>query len=311
MNKVCKKISLIAVIILAVGIGVFGVGFFLGGTNPILFEDGHFIVFDKNNRDEVDIIDETFSKVENITIDVDYFDKVVLKEGDTFAVKGSNPKVLGGLKATLDGGTLTIADYSKETLWIMNFGFFNGFGSKDNGPLEITYPSDAVLGDVILNVNMGSVEISDLKANNIAATLDMGDINLDRVESDDIALDLNMGSCDINGMTVEKSFISLDAGDLDIKGVKSGGLEVDSNMGKVSIEGVLLGKSTFEMDMGDLTLLLAQSKDETSFSVNLDLGSVRVNGEKRDGSMENTIKGSKNSIIINSDFGDVKMDFEK
>ena len=333
MDKACKIICIVAAAALGVGIVFAGIGYFFGGANVIALEKPGFKVIDKDDKNEMDIIDETYTDVKNIKVDVSYFNKVILREGDSFSVKGKNPKHLGGLQANLSAGTLAVTDAKRGKDSIFNFGFItpfgiNTFGRFDQEDLIITYPSGSTLGAIELNIDTAKLEVSKLTADRIEATLnlgdtsigditcktliintDTGDVSINNVKCDSITMDLDLGKCEIDGIVTEKAILKSDTGDIDITDIESNGSEIDCNLGDLTVKGKLLGKSTIKMDTGTINLDLRQSRDETSYFIETDLGSVNVNGNKSSGSVENRIPGAANTLNINSDLGDVKVSF--
>lgn len=331
MNRACKVIAIVASVVLGFGLILAGIGFIFGGMNSVILEKTGIKVLNSDDIGEIETVDETYTDVTNIKVDVSFFDKIVLKEGDTFSVKGSNPKRLGGLEASLDAGSLLVSDSRIGDKSIINIGFILpfSFAERSNQILEITYPSDASLNRVELDVDAAKVEITDLKADKIEGNLDFGDLTikntnssviifnldsgsatLENVECDSIDVDLDLGALEIDGLKTNKTNIDSDSGSVDIKNIESQGAEISLNMGALKIEGMLLGNSEIEMDLGDAVLDLKQSRDETSYSVETSLGSVTINGNKNTGTIENRIPGSKNNIEVSSDSGDIKITFK-
>ena len=333
MNKVCKTISIVAACVLGLGLLLAGIGYVFGGANSVILEKTGFRVIDSTDKDEVDIVNETYTDVENIVVNVSYFSKIILREGDSFSVKGSNPKIQGGLESSLNAGTLSVSDSKKGSKFVMNLGFTNLFGigpysGYKQEALEITFPKGASLGKVEIISNMGDVEISDLKADRLEANLDLGDSSIDDVTCDTAIIDsdsgkvtiknmecksidviLDLGACIINGLKTDEARIESDSGKVDITDIESNGTELSLSLGDLSVKGKLLGNSIIEMDSGSVMLDLRQSRDDTSYSIETDLGSVNINGNKSTGSVENRIPGAKNNLNINSDLGDVKVSF--
>ena len=309
MNTVYKRIAIVAGCIFCVGLLLGIAGFVLGGANSVLFENGRFRVMGSADKEEIDYVDETFENVKDIIIDVDYFSKVILKEGTTFSVKGSNPKSLGGLEAKNTSGTLTVSDSKKRGHLIMDFGFFNNWNLVGDGVLEITYPANANLGKLEVNVNLGDVEISDLNANKIFTDLDAGDISVARISTEQLSIILDLGNCDIDDANAKNSEISCDSGNINIKNFESDGIEVDSSLGDVTIDGSLRGKSDIDLDAGDLKLNLKQSMDDTAYFIETDLGDIVINGDKRRGLVENRIMGAQHNLNLKTDLGNVSLNF--
>ena len=310
MNKALKTISIIAVIVLAVGIGLSILGFVLGGANSIYLEKGKFRVINSMDEDEMDIIDETYSNVKNVKIDIDTFSKVVFKEGDSFSVKGRNLRVMGGIEAIQQGETLSIQNKNKGQIFLIDFGFFNRIGIKNNEDLEITYPANTTLNHVEVNIDLGDMEVIGLNAKKIDMELDMGNLNIKESKADSISLDLNLGDCELRDTEFRDADISIDTGNLKAFNFVSDGLEIVNSLGDVNIEGILNGKSEFDMDAGNIKLDLDQYEDDTSLSIESDLGTTVINGQKSGGSVENKIAGAKNSIKIVSDLGDIRINFK-
>ena len=310
MNKVCKKISIIAVCALGVGLVVGILGFVMGGAQSIVLEKNGFRVLSSADYEEVDYVDETFADVKSLKVDVDYFDKVILSEGSTFSVKGNNAKSLGGLDASLNAGTLTVSTKKSHGIQLFNFGFFTS-KAVNSGTLEITYPSGATLDKVDLIIDLGNLEMYDLNADKIMLDVDTGKAYLERISASTLNGDMDLGDIEMKDADIKSSTIKCDTGQVKIKNIQSEGMDIDSNLGSVYVEGTLKGKNVFDIDTGDLELILNQSRGETSYFIDTDLGNVNIDGDNRFGSIENRVSGSTSDLHINSDLGDVKIMFNK
>lgn len=310
MNKACKKIAIVAVLLLAIGLVIAVVGFVLGGTNAIIKDNNGFRVIKSSDTTEIDIVDETFSDVKNISINIDNMDNVVLKKGDSFSVKGRNPKINGGLNATTKNGTLNVSTNKTSGWFIFNFGFLNFWENNEIGNLEITYPENAFLENVDIDIDLGDLQISDLRTDRLSAILDMGSLTLEKSEPKKLILDLDLGACNIDEVSFDNAEIECDKGDVSLFGIDSKGLKLECNMGSVNFEGTLLGKSDLQLDLGSAELTLNQSRTDTSLNISVDLGDVTIDGADK-GSIEENPSGSNNNIEIDAEMGSVDIDFMK
>jgi DUF4097 and DUF4098 domain-containing protein YvlB len=347
MTKGTKRLTLICVIVLALGIVIGGAGLLMGGMQSVSWGAGGPKIFDENDASQMIVIDERYDGFKNIEINIGYLDKIIIKEGTTFSVKGQVRESHGGLIAELDGGTLTVKNKSTGLiLGGFSIGpFFNT--EKTENRLEVTYPAGTKLSSLNLNTDLSDVEITglaadkavidndsgDMKISGITGTKltinnDLGDTLLENVTEGRIEIDNASGSLTLKDITGGTLFIDNDLGEVKAENIdvesadcnnangdltylnfRSGGLKLDNDLGETKISGVLEGISTIENDNGDLKLDLNQPENALSYDIDSDLGDTKVNGKAYGGSAKNSISDARNVLKINSRLGDVTLNF--
>ncbi|MCL2111097.1 MAG: DUF4097 domain-containing protein [Clostridiales bacterium] len=268
-----KKIIWIPIVIIIVGVVIAILSYTtVGAVNGFwLARNGIEIT----NRGKLVSVDESYQSFNNIKVDAAYFDRITLKEGEAYAVRGSNYENWGGIDVKLDGDTLHVDSRVHNVRFGINNLFGRGrininFGNlnfgRNNNWLEITYPSGAELGEVQVNVSAGDIRIEGLTANTIDISNEFGKVDVSEAEADSISLKLS-------------------AGDLGGDDIKADDLTVDNSLGKTSFERLhFSGRCKIDSSAGDVSLGLLMAENDLSYSLSTSLGSIWVGDSKSAGS---------------------------
>ena len=126
--------------------------------------------------------------------------------------------------------------------------------------IRITIPADSDI-NLVIESSLGDVKVRDMTLRSVGITLSLGDISLDNVSGEQLKITSNMGDTDVSNC--------------DFKVITAVG-----NMGDLKIDGDF-DEITARTDMGDIKIRTDRPESEISIKADTDLGSVKINGEKR------------------------------
>ncbi|MDR2163598.1 MAG: DUF4097 domain-containing protein [Clostridiales Family XIII bacterium] len=189
-------------------------------------------------------------------------------------------------------------------------------------------------GAIIVESESGHVEVDGLACGSFNAHSSYGDVDVSNVGAQEAAVYSESGSVAITGLAapggliVDSSYgdvrldevdagaskVNMNSGDFTADTVSiAGGLDIRSDYGNVEIDGAISGDSSVTSMSGDVHLLLSGMEDEYFTSVKSDAGETFIGGRQFGGSIGGyTEKGAQtapNRIEINSNYGDVRVDF--
>ena len=266
-----KKIIWIPLIIVIVGVLIALGGMAAGGPKGFWIDRGG-VQLASTERGNLISVDETYTEFKNIEIDADFFDRITIKEGDAFTVKGQNYERFGGLKVKLEGETVKV-DAKRERRWVIGFGTERWVFNDDLAWLEITYPKGTKLGDVKGTLSAARVYIHGLECKTLYIKDDFGDVDLEDVRAaDNLTADLsagrlktrnittttysvsnNFGDAEIEDVQADNMTLDLSAGKLTTKNITATTFSASNDFGKIDIDGAVANSVTLKLSSGDLS----------------------------------------------------------
>lgn len=161
-------------------------------------------------------------------------------------------------------------------------------GSSLKPRIKIIVPEN--MNSIHINQNAGLVKLSGIKGTSLEAVSDLGEVVLDRCEFDDIYAQSNMGQITLDRCQFDQGEFNNDLGSIDISGKTTGSLYAYS-------------------DGGSITLNLDQLIKDVSLDLSADLGEIKINGEKTEGS--SYVSNSGNIQIHGEvDLGSIEANFQ-
>ena len=319
-----KKLSLVLLVILIIGVGLAMAGWAMGGPHG-LWLDRHGLHLSGGERGDLVKVDETLAGFTNVDVRADFFDHITVKEGDAYTVRGARYERYGPIDVRLDGDTLKVTavhdrrwiDFAVDDFW------------NHNSYLEITYPKGVKLGSAAvelsagkLNVNgiecetltvdddFGDVDISNVSAKSLRAKLNAGDLKVRNVRADKLNVTNDFGKVTLDDAVSDDIVMKLNSGDMRGSGVSAGNLIVDNDFGKVVFDSlVFTGHCDIEANSGNVDLRLNMNKDDVSYELNVSAGSINVDGSKYGGSVSSRVAGAAANLRVGNDFGSISVDF--
>lgn len=341
MNIKNKWLKISLVLIVFGGI-ISTIAYFCGGNNGIYVGRNGIKIYESKN-----LIEEKkdLEKFTDVNIDISFGDIEIIKS-NKYSIEVSFSEEIENIKYYVQNGTLSVIDENK-TLG-MNIGFNFG-GIKTKSKIKVYVPENEDLnslyvksssgkitiedinssvtsincdfGDISINnlkgdkaeinSNSGTIKVNNVTFNDINAYVDFGDVRGENIKAKNIVASLNSGEFKVNGLITNNMDISNDFGDITINGVKSDGTVINMNSGTVRLSGELKGENIINSDFGDINIETSLNKDSYSYKVDVDFGSSKIDGKKQKGNLEMINETSLNKFIINSQSGDLNIDFAK
>jgi len=249
--------------------------------------------FSPADRGRLVQVDESYEglQIDDIIIDVDFIDRITLKEGDGFTVRGRNYERNGGLDVRLDSDKLRV-DATQDRRWL-GFGVGDLFGRDErNSWLEITYPAGSKFGLVSADIgagrliagsfdceelhidnSFGKIEISSVSCGSMKVNSASGDTSLTGVSvSGNAAVNNDFGSVKLNNVTAGGLTVGLSSGNVGVDGVTADTLEISNAFGRIDLKNIEVDSLELSLSSGDL---VANSIKTLDLMVESHFGSVR------------------------------------
>ncbi|MDR0876263.1 MAG: DUF4097 domain-containing protein [Clostridiales Family XIII bacterium] len=299
-----KKVIWIPLVIIIVGICLAGAGWAADGINvlkPGIFVDKDGLHANKSIR--LITVDETYpaSSVKSIAINVDYLNRVIVKEGEAggkITVNGANYETNGGLASTLSDGALSVAtnDPKHRSGWIINFGLSSVL---DNNKcyLEITVPKGTRLEGLTADIDASDIELSGLTADTALIDNNYGDIGIRNINAGNLTIKADAGNIEADGIAVTALF------------------DIDNHYGDVTMDRLTLaGLCRVDSDAGNVSIGLTNPETEVGYDLTVDAGSITAGGSTHRGAGNVSlnspdISGEKAHVTAGNNFGDITLEF--
>ena len=336
-----KKIILIPLIILIIGLCIALAGFAAGGMKSFWIDRGGFHLAGTDNG-RLESVDEKYSGFKDIVVEADFLNKITLKEGDAYTVRGRNYERFGGLRAELNGTTLKVTAKRSDN-WITSIGIDNlldwGAHNSDNSWLEITYPKGSRFGTVTVQTDAGQVEASGIDCEKFDVGADYGNVGVTAVRAGDLSIKADagkvsvadagvsgaaaivdrFGDVELSSVRAESLSVSLDAGRLTARDVSAEVLEVEDDYGEVTLDGAEAESVSLTLSSGDLKAKGVRAGDVTvrsnfgrvSFDRLVFTGACDVKCDAGDVDLELQMSEDDVSYDLNTDAGSVVVDGRK
>jgi DUF4097 and DUF4098 domain-containing protein YvlB len=202
--------------------------------------------------------------------------------GDTFRVEAEN--VLDSFQAEVTGnGTLTVSEDDKAFQW---FNFLN-FGNHKS-KITVYLPEDFVADKAYINTGAG-------------------DLQIDKLNSEDLAINAGAGNVRGNNMTAERTKIDGGVGNITLSGVSFTEANLQCGVGSMKLDGELQGDNKLDCGIGDIDLELKGDREDYDIDIDSGIGTIRVDGKKV--SELDQDNDAMNSIKVNGGIGKVNIDF--
>lgn len=297
MNRTLKSTMIIAVAVAVIGAIIAIIGISMGGIKTVTFGWGGVKVGEDTRGES---FSQVYSGIKSMDIDVDLRD-VVLVQGSEFKVECKDIGTDVKLVVTEEQGKLTVKDKWDKKFSFNIFGFtFNNDGDTD---VTITYPAGN-MDDIKISMDSGSLEISDLVVGNLKLHSDLGNIKMKNIEAKSIDASLDSGDLDMYATKTKDLKYDLDLGSLYAEGFTAVNINGKISSGNTKIVGSFTGTADMSGDLGSVDLMLSGTEDQYSYDLAADLGNVKLNSQKTDGTIIKEY-GNKPKMKIRTDSGDI------
>lgn len=122
-----------------------------------------------------------------------------------------------------------------------------------------------------------------------------------------VYMDINVGDVTVENIDMDTLIVESNIGDLNIKNINANDLTITCDTGDIEVDKVTFTNLDIRADVGDVDVTSAQSLEDYSFEMNCDVGEITINDD--DCGNEHNVKGSKGTVIIDSDVGDVDVNY--
>lgn len=255
-----KKVLLVALILVAVGVLLLAVGLAKNGFRPQAETDADLT--------EKTVLPE--GEFSEISVNNGFYAvKIVPSEdGLTRAVFDENEKIT--VEVTVENGVLRVRQKDLRK-WYERIGWVS-FGKRR---LTLSLP-EKTYGKLTVKSGSGSVEITTAYAfGNVSFDISSGSLSAVGLTADGLRLDISSGSAAISDALVNGAFsVDVSSGSAQISGVRAAALSADLSSGKTTFSDVV-ATGRAEIDVSSGTMLLNDFDAET---IDMDLSSGTVKG---------------------------------
>lgn len=136
---------------------------------------------------------------------------------------------------------------------------------------------------------------------------DMGDIYLEYIDAGEVELDTDLGNITVSNGHFNNLECDSDMGDVTVTSVEADSLKCYCDCGQVNAMEFTANETDLEADMGSVTAIALGDKSDYSLELEVDLGEVKVDGQKVANSYETY--GKSYVLKAKADVGSVTLDF--
>lgn len=279
-----------------IGLVVFGIGLIMSIVLVALFKvdlsnvasfanSVPFVSFNEDH-DNDQVLQQDFSGVSHIEIDVEVAE-ISVKPGSSYSVTIEYCSACGyDFSVSNQDGKLKVASNHRRSLWFININ-----SSKSIPTVTVTVPNDSLLSQLIIESDLGTIDISDVQVGDLVLEASMGEVDIRNIIADTGKINASLGS-----VTIEAEFSILDLylsmGDAKFKGVISSRLNVDNSMGATALN--IMGNS-----------------NDYAVEANVSMGSLVYDGDQQSGFDQslNVNQQASKKIKVSNSMGDVRINF--
>jgi len=217
---------------------------------------------------EVKGIETALDSFDNIDVNIG-IGRVEIKEGTEFGIEYSYPeKWLPNVE--VKNGKLVVKHPKGLN--------FNTVGNQ-NGTcyVIITFPKGTVFDEVNVDDSLGDIDVKDIECSVIDINESLGSVKLSESKAETVKADNSLGDIRIWDVEADKLDANLSMGDLDVKNCDIDEVNCDNSMGSVGFEGSCRYLD-INNNMGDIKV---ETDSDWSGKLETDMGDVKVNGENQ------------------------------
>ena len=237
-----------------------------------------------------------------LDVDVDLGDVYVVPS-DHYGVELSWQGDDYELLYTNENGTLSIWNKSTVRLGI-DLGF--GYGAE----VRVYIPEGTALDRVAVKTNLGSAELAGFHTERLDLEADLGDVTVSDAAVGDAVLRLSLGGLDLERVNARTLDLTLSLGELKGRELSvTKALTAECDMGDAELAGALEGRTEVTNHMGDVTLTVADSGERYGYDLKTSMGEVTVNGRKSGD--EAVRRDGEYTIEVKNSMGDIRLEFKR
>lgn len=216
-----------------------------------------------------------------INVDGSYLD-FTLQKGDSWGASYSGVEWLKPELDVTEEDGVTKLTFTQPDISVKNLNKYYNLNSS----LTITVPENVSLTDLNITLNLGDLDMTDIKADLVDLSLDLGD--------------LDMENCNIGTFTA-----NMDMGDTTIQKTVLKNADINASMGDIEVTDSEFKDMKLTADMGEITVKSAVSLDDYRIDADVSMGDVKVNGKNY--SDDYSQKGNTGELTVDSSMGDAEI----
>lgn len=155
-----------------------------------------------------------------------------------------------------------------------------------NSSLTIMVPENVSFTDLNITLNLGDLDMTDVKADQVELNLDLGDLDVE--------------NCNVGTFTS-----NMDMGDTTIQKTELKNADINASMGDIEVTDSEFKDMKLTADMGEITVKSAVSLDDYRIDADVSMGDVKVNGKNY--SDDYSQNGNAGELTVDSSMGDAEI----
>ena len=249
----------------------------------------------------------TATEMESGTVNLDKFESMNI-EADTAEIDvvftGKEYKLdyeldSGEPVATVENGKLTVKQNKKSGTWF-------SFGSDNK--IKIYVPEDAQLSLAEIKTDTGSIYVDDGVIDELTMNTDTGSVHCNHNDCKKLKMLTDTGSSHIELTAAESAEIKVSTGSIHINKSEIPSLTCKSSTGSLTIEDTTFDMLTAGLNTGSATVKSNGSLSDYNMDLKTDTGSIKLNGDKQEGSSYHQDGKTNKGIKIETDTGSIKVE---
>lgn len=312
MTKNKKYLAAAAVICMAAGAVIGGIGLGLGGLPGFYINASgvHSYNIDKKSDDGKVLEKTRLDAFTSMQMNIPNAN-VYIVPSDDYYIEYRLESQTGNIDYHVEDNTLVmkVNDYSG-----LQFFSFNIFGQTQENYVKLYLPEDQIYDSLYVDAGMGDVSLGNIKAKSIELNLSLGDLTGDIVESDRFTAVLDNGSFYVGVCNTQNLSVENDLGDIAIDSLEIGSQgNIELNLGNLDIKYCSFNRLDINNSLGNVKMCLKGTEDDYQMDLQTDLGTISVPdsyGINEDDSSR-FISQNENGAILNvyNDCGDITVEF--
>lgn len=162
-------------------------------------------------------------------------------------------------------------------------------------------------GNVSVKASSGSIYVENVKCAKLDTVSTSGSCNAERCETEKYKHESSSGSFKASGIENTDMDVTTTSGEINISDAKTGEMKAQSSSGSIKIDLGRVDSVECEATSGSITIKLPGQKDDYSYNIHTNSGSIRVGDEKCEKLYENERSGKPVKATASS--GGIKVEF--
>lgn len=188
-----KTIYLAVITLITIGCVIYGVNHWYGGNVGVFRSDSKYSIEES----------ATLEAFDSITIDAAVMDLVV-KEGSAYALDYRGTQNLL-ISYKVDAGKLFFTQEKKGNVL-----------DNSSAVMTLTVPAETQLERADIGIDVGAIDMNNLKVNTLEADIDVGNIEVESMFLDEAIVNSDTGDVDLNNCSFTRLEIETDVGDIEV-----------------------------------------------------------------------------------------------